>query len=428
MGAGKTTLGREVAARIGRPFLDVDGEIEERTGRTISELFAEQGEQRSARPRQGSSAARSARRADRVASAAAPSERRDRTALRRRSSFSSTSTSTMAWARVGARAGRSRKARSSSSASTRSAGRSTADGGRGRARRGRVSRCRRRHFVRAARHARRPRRGRRASRSSRTRTVAGIDGAGADVARRGSTRHELPAGEDAKAIGRSSGSGGAALDRAAPSSRSAAATTDLAGFAAATYLRGVPWFAVPTTLVGQVDAAIGGKTAGDLPEGKNLVGAFHWPARVCSTRGSSRRCPTGSGGRDGRVVKTGLLAGRDLDVRAAPPTRTAVCLRDRTTKGGARGSTSATPSPTPRGGAGCDRRTAGGRARPACCAPPLRARHAEVVRELRRNPSRRTSKRAWHALLRDKKGALRYNSCCSASAARSRTPGGRRAP
>ncbi|HWN21685.1 MAG TPA: iron-containing alcohol dehydrogenase, partial [Gaiellaceae bacterium] len=57
-------------------------------------------------------------------------------------------------------------------------------------------------------------------------------------------------------------------------------TTDVAGLAAATYLRGVDWVAVPTTLVGQVDAAIGGKTAIDLPEGKNLVGAFHWPVRT----------------------------------------------------------------------------------------------------------------------------------------------------
>jgi 3-dehydroquinate synthase len=55
------------------------------------------------------------------------------------------------------------------------------------------------------------------------------------------------------------------------------ALTDAAGFAAATYLRGVPVVHVPTTLVGQIDAALGGKTAVDLPEGKNLVGAFHQP-------------------------------------------------------------------------------------------------------------------------------------------------------
>jgi 3-dehydroquinate synthase len=56
------------------------------------------------------------------------------------------------------------------------------------------------------------------------------------------------------------------------------ALTDAAGFAAATYLRGVAIIQVPTTLVGQVDAALGGKTAVDIPEGKNLVGAFHQPA------------------------------------------------------------------------------------------------------------------------------------------------------
>jgi 3-dehydroquinate synthase len=58
------------------------------------------------------------------------------------------------------------------------------------------------------------------------------------------------------------------------------AATDLAGFAAATWLRGVPIVLVPTTLLGMVDAAVGGKTAIDIPEGKNLVGAFHPPAGV----------------------------------------------------------------------------------------------------------------------------------------------------
>ncbi len=55
---------------------------------------------------------------------------------------------------------------------------------------------------------------------------------------------------------------------------------DLVGFAAATYLRGVPFVQVPTTLLAQVDASVGGKTGVDLPQGKNLVGAFHQPSAV----------------------------------------------------------------------------------------------------------------------------------------------------
>ena len=58
------------------------------------------------------------------------------------------------------------------------------------------------------------------------------------------------------------------------------ATTDLAGYVAASYVRGMDWIAVPTSLAGMVDAAIGGKTGINLNAGKNLAGAFHSPRKV----------------------------------------------------------------------------------------------------------------------------------------------------
>ena len=58
------------------------------------------------------------------------------------------------------------------------------------------------------------------------------------------------------------------------------AVSDAAGFLAATFMRGIPWAAVPTTLLAMVDAAIGGKTAVNLPVAKNAVGAFHPPSAV----------------------------------------------------------------------------------------------------------------------------------------------------
>ncbi|VEG26011.1 3-dehydroquinate synthase [Actinomyces howellii] len=87
------------------------------------------------------------------------------------------------------------------------------------------------------------------------------------------------------------------------------ATTDLVGFAAATWLRGVPVLQVPTTLLAMVDAAVGGKTGIDTGAGKNLVGAFHPPTAVIADLDALRSLPVDdlrSG--LGEVVKCGFIA------------------------------------------------------------------------------------------------------------------------
>ena len=66
---------------------------------------------------------------------------------------------------------------------------------------------------------------------------------------------------------------------------------DLAGFAAATYLRGLPFIQVPTTLLAQIDASVGGKTGVNLPAGKNLAGAFHQPSLVVIDTDTLRTLP-----------------------------------------------------------------------------------------------------------------------------------------
>jgi 3-dehydroquinate synthase len=91
------------------------------------------------------------------------------------------------------------------------------------------------------------------------------------------------------------------------------ATTDLAGFAAASWLRGVPLVQVPTTVLGMVDAAVGGKTAIDIPEGKNLVGAFHPPAGVLADLSALETLPrvdyvAGLA----EVIKTGFIADGEI--------------------------------------------------------------------------------------------------------------------
>jgi shikimate kinase/3-dehydroquinate synthase len=167
--------------------------------------------------------------------------------------------------------------------------------------------------------------------------VGGIHGMDAQIAlgSKLAEMHELPAGEEAKTL--------AALDRLWQSLRldrrgtlvalGGGCTTDAAGFAAATYLRGVDWVPVPTSLVAQVDAAIGGKTAIDLPQGKNLVGAFHWPARVVVDPLLLETLPARER-QEGmaEVVKTGLLLRENvwepLDVRRCAAFKAAICLRD----------------------------------------------------------------------------------------------------
>jgi 3-dehydroquinate synthase len=89
--------------------------------------------------------------------------------------------------------------------------------------------------------------------------------------------------------------------------------TDLAGFAAAAYLRGVPWAVLPTSLLGIVDASLGGKTGADLPQGKNLVGAFHAPRLVLADPATLDTLPQVEL-RSGiaEVVKAGVISDPEL--------------------------------------------------------------------------------------------------------------------
>jgi len=249
--------------------------------------------------------------------------------------------------------------------------------------------------------------------------VAGIHGADAQLAlgsRLGST-HEIPAGEEAKTAsvverlwqeltldrrGTVVGLGGGS-------------TTDVAGFAAATYLRGVRWAAVPTTLVGQVDAAIGGKTGIDLPAGKNLVGAFHWPFRTVIDPTLLATLPERERrGGMAEVVKTGLLAGESLWdlpdaelVRRCAAFKASVCLRDPQERGERAilnlGHTFAHALEAAAGYAGVSHGEAV--ALGLLAALRLSGIDTSVVEEvLRPRPVRVEPERAWAALTRDKKG------------------------
>jgi 3-dehydroquinate synthetase len=251
--------------------------------------------------------------------------------------------------------------------------------------------------------------------------VGGIYGAVAQLALgdRLASVHEVPAGEEAKSI--------AVADRlwrelrlprdGALAALGGGCITDLVGFVAAVYLRGISWLAIPTTLVGQVDAAIGGKTAVNLPQAKNLVGAFHWPGRtvidpnVLDTLPEEQR-------REGmaEVVKTGLLAGEPLWelpqtelVRRCAAFKAAVCLRDPYDRGErAMLNLGHTFAHALEAAAGYERVTHGTAvALGLLAALRLSGRDTDAVDALLRpKPVRVDRERAWEALGRDKKQGL----------------------
>jgi shikimate kinase/3-dehydroquinate synthase len=248
--------------------------------------------------------------------------------------------------------------------------------------------------------------------------VAGIHGMDAQLAlgQRLATTHELPPGEAAKQL--------PAVDLLWQELRlersgtlvalGGGCTTDAAGFAAATYLRGIAWVPVPSTLVGQVDAAIGGKTAVDLPQGKNLVGAFHWPARTVVDAALLETLPQEQRAEGtAEVVKTGLLAGEPLWelrddelVRRCAAFKAAVCLEDPHDRAARKmlnlGHTFAHALEAAAGYEGLTH----GRAVALGLLAALRlsGRDAAVVEELLRpRPVRVDRDRAWAAMQRDKK-------------------------
>jgi 3-dehydroquinate synthetase len=233
------------------------------------------------------------------------------------------------------------------------------------------------------------------------------------------TKHLVPAGEQAKTpavvgqlwdkleLGRDGwivGFGGGS-------------TTDVAGFVAATHLRGLNWVAVPTTLVGMVDAAIGGKTGINTVRGKNLAGAFHFPYEVrIDTRFLVTLPPEERRAGMAEVVKTGLLAGEELwelpddaMIRASAAFKSAVVLSDPFEREGRRAilNLGHTFAHALEAGSGYELRHGDAVALGLLAALRLSGRPTDVVEEvLAPEPVRLDRERAWDALLRDKKGAL----------------------
>lgn len=345
MGAGKSTVGAELARRLGRPFVDLDWELERETGETIPALFEQRGE---AAFRELEEELAVEALADTVPAVVAlgggaVTSERVRDALDDALTVWLDVDLDAAWARVagsGRPLARDEEAFRSLYAEREPLYSGVADA-RGSDVHDAVLAAGGVHVsvgALASLAVLVPGEGPTALVSDAH--VAGIHGADAQLAlgTRLAATHTLPPGEEAKTV--------AVVDdlwreltvdrHATLVALGGGSTTDAAGFAAATYMRGMAWVPVPTTLVGQVDAAIGGKTAIDLPSAKNLVGAFHWPARTVIDPALLSTLPEGER-RNGlaEVVKTGLLAGEalwELDdaelVRRCAAFKTATCLRD----------------------------------------------------------------------------------------------------
>ena len=149
--------------------------------------------------------------------------------------------------------------------------------------------------------------------SHASRVAESLRGAGFDL-----TVLEVPEGEEAKSLREAERLWDAflahGLDRASPVvAVGGGVVGDLAGFAAASFMRGVPVVQVPTTLLAQVDASVGGKVAVNHPRGKNLIGAFHQPRLVLIDPETLRTLPEREY-RSGlaEVVKTGAALDADL--------------------------------------------------------------------------------------------------------------------
>jgi shikimate kinase/3-dehydroquinate synthase len=425
MGAGKSTVGAEVARRIGRAFIDVDPELERERGQTVAEIFEERGEEgfREAEEDITAETLEDPRPAVVSLGGGALASERVRESLRDHAVTVFLEVDVEeAWQRVrGTPRPLARDLasfrllyeerlpvyRACADATAHDADDVVLAGGAIRVGTGSVEQLGESvpgHGPVAL--VTEPR-------------VAGIHGADVQLAlgSRLLSTHELPTGEDAKTVASVERLWrGLRLDRdGTVVAFGGGCVTDAAGFAAASYLRGVPWVSVPTTLVGQVDAGLGGKTALNLPAGKNLVGAFRWPVRTVIDPALLATLPdTERRAGMAEAVKTALLAGEPLWelpdaelVRRCASYKTAVCLRDPLDRGAREvlnlGHTFAHALEA--GGAG---QVAHGEAVALGLLAALRLSGLptdEVERLLQPRPVRVDRERAWAALGRDKKRA-----------------------